>query len=338
MRDGEGGAGRAALVGDIGRKRLCFALTDAAGQLRADTIRRYDAQTTATVTGALQRFQADAGLAMLPERAGIAVAGMTRGEAVSITRSRLIVSRTGLTAMFGRPPLLVNDGAAQAWALADDAARPQEVFAGPADLTTRRPGCYCLVGANTGLGVAVLVRDEGGGVTVLPTEAGHAALASPSREQAELVAMLFPDRHPVPAEELVSATGLLAIYAGLHRRQGTRATAASPEDVTARIATDPVARQACVLLARALWAQAGSLVLAYGAWDGVFLTGKLAGALRAILRQPDVADAFALPGKYQRLLATVPRALAGGEAAELRGAAEALRHRREALPPLASAA
>jgi len=332
------GAVRTALVGDIGRKRLCFALTDAAGHLRPETVRRYDSQATATVTGALQRFQADAGLAILPDRAAIAVAGMPRGEAVSITRSRLIVSRTGLTAMFGRAPLLVNDCAAQAWALADTAARPQEVFAGPSDLSTRRPGCYCLVGANTGLGVAVLIRDESGGVTVLPTEAGHTGLASGSREQADLVASLFPDRHPVPAEELVSAPGLLAIYTGLHRRQGTHPNAASPEEVTARIASDPVARQACVLLARALWAQAGNMVLAYGAWDGVFLTGKLAGALRAILRQPDVADAFALPGKYQRLLNTVPRALAGGEGAELRGAAEALRHRREALPPLASAA
>jgi len=335
MRDGEG---QAALVGDIGRKRLCFALTDAGGQLRADTVHRYDAQGTATVTGALQRFQADAGLPALPARAAIAVAGMTRGEAVSVTRSRLIVSRTGLTAMFGRAPLIVNDCAAQAWALADTAARPQEVFAGPADLSTRRPGCYCLVGANTGLGVAVLVRNEDGGATVLPTEAGHAGLADASREQAELVATLFPDRHPVLAEDLVSAPGLLAIYNGLHRRQGTRAVAASPEEVTERIASDPVARQACVLLARALWAQAGSLVLSYGAWDGVFLTGKLAGAIRPILRQPDVADAFALPGKYGRLLASVPRALAGGESAELRGAAEALRHRREPLPPLASAA
>ena len=329
--------GGIAVLGDIGRKRLQFALTDTAGRLRPETIRHYDARTAVTVSGAVQRFQADAGIAALPGRSAIAVAGLTRGDTVSITQTRLIVSRVGLAAMFGQPPLLVNDCAAGAWALADEAARPQEVFAGPPDLSTRRPGCYCLIGATTGLGVAVLTRDAGGGVTVLPTEAGHAGLAAGSREIADLVARAFPDRHPVVAEEWVSAPGLLACYGALHRQASTRPIATSPEEVTGRIATDPVARQACVLFARALWAQAGSLALTYGAWDGVFLTGKLAVALRAILRQPDVGAAFALPGKYTRLLTTVPRALVGGDHPELRGAAEALRHQREAVP-LASAA
>lgn len=326
-----------ALLGDIGRKRLRFALTDAAGRLDRATARDYDAATTTTVSGALSRFQRDTGLAMLPARSALAVAGLARGETVTITRTRLLVSRSGLSAMLGQPPVILNDCAASAWALADGTTRVLEAFAGTLDLAALKPGCYCLVVPTTGLGVAVLTRSETGQVTVLPTEAGHGALVTGSRALADMAARIFPGQHPVCAEQLVSAPGLLALHTALVRERGGR-PALKPEDVTARIAGDPLAREACTTFVQALWAQAGSLALTYGAWDGVILAGRLAEALRPLLRQPGLEGAFIVPGKFTRALAAIPRVLVQQENAELRGAAEALRHAAPGTPPLAAAA
>jgi glucokinase len=94
--------------------------------------------------------------------------------------------------------------------------------------------------------------------------------------------------------------------------------------VTRRIGTDAVANEACELLCEAFWTYAGSLVLTYGAWDGVVVTGALARVLQAHLAAPRMQAVFAGTGKYARLLAAVPRTYMAVEHGELFGAAEAL--------------
>lgn len=328
MLEGAVSARKAAVLGTVGRKRLRFALADERGALRTETIRSYDAATATGVSGAIATFQRELALPALPEHSAIAVAGLARGDAISITRTRLFLSRSGLQAMLGRPPLILNDFAAEAWALSGAGARPIEMFAGPSDFSLARPGTYCVLGITSGLGTAVVSRGEDGRVAVLPTEAGHGGFVAGTGELADLAAELFPGRHPIAAEDVISAPGLMLMYAAIARRERAAGRARTPEEVTRAMTVDPVARHACELLAKAFWSHVSSLVLTFGAWDGVVVTGGLAGAIRPLLRRPEMAAVFTGAGKYARTLSAVPRAFLSLEHGELVGVAEALRHQR----------
>ncbi|MDJ0278472.1 glucokinase [Sphingomonas sp. 2R-10] len=326
-----------AIVGSIGRKRICFALTGADGTIRSETVRSYGAATTQGVSAALIGFQRDLGLPALPRHSAFAVPGLVRGDAISITRTHWFLSRSGLEAMLGEPPLVLNDFAAEAWALCVAGGHVRESFAGTLAWPIVGPGCYLIVGITSGLGMAAVHRCPNGTVTVLSTEAGHAGFTGPTPELAGLAAEMFAGRHPVAIEEVISASGLLAIYTMLARRAGVAPRARTPEDVTRTATTDPIARSACEMLARAFWAQAGDMVLTVGAWDGLLVTGPVATAILPYLRQPETQALFGSSTKFARMLAQVPRALVSFENAELVGLAEALRHNRSATAPATAA-
>ena len=316
----------AGVVGHVGRKGLRLALTDEHGDVVPASMRFYDANQGSSVSGGLSAFQRDLAFQRLPQRLAIAVAGLARGDAISITNTRWFVSRSGLQAMLGQPPLILNDFEAEAWALAGNAGTFIPIGSGPV-VKIRQPGTYCVIGITSGLGVSVLTREQTGAVRVLPTEAGHAAFAAGSQSVADLVARIFPGRHPIVAEHLISASGLVAIYHALTAMRGLPKRAASPEEIVRTAAIDNAAREACELMAEAFATYVSSLVLAYGAWDGIVVAGGLAEALAQTLARPQVQMAFAGSGKYARLLAAVPRTLVSMEHGELLGAAEALRRR-----------
>ncbi|GGB37102.1 glucokinase [Sphingomonas metalli] len=311
------------VVGHVGRKGLRFALTDGHGGVKPGTMRHYDVEAGSSVSGSLSSFRRDTGLDHLPRRLAIAVAGLARGDAISITQTRWFVSRSGLQSMLGAPPLILNDFEAEAWALTGHGGA-QTPIAGAPPVNLREPGTYCIAGITSGLGVSVMTRDRAGGVHVLATEAGHAGFAPGSRRMAELVATMFPNTHPIAAEDLISAGGLVAIYNALAGQQHSSKRMTRPEDITRHAASDPLARAACEMLCEAFWTHIGNLVLSYGAWDGVIVTGGLAMALRDTLGGPRMQACLAGTGKYARLVAAMPRMLVAVEHGELLGAAKAL--------------
>ncbi|PXA99509.1 hypothetical protein DMC47_03035 [Nostoc sp. 3335mG] len=317
----------AAVLGSIGRKRVSFALARPDGAVRSETVRTYDAQAVTGVSAALSGFQRDLGLSALPRRSAFSVPGLVRGDAISIVRTSWFLSRSGLQAMLGEPPLVLNDFAAGAWALCVAQGRVREAFHGAEASPARTAGTFLVIGITSGLGVAAIHRSDSGAVTVLPTEAGHGAFAAITPDLADLAAQLSPGRLPPTAEEVVSAPGLHAIYNLLAKQRGLVPRARTPEEITRLAGTDPVARAACECLAKSFWAQAGSLVLTLGAWDGVLIAGAVAQAILPFLRHPDAQALFVASQKYRRALSDVPRALVSYENAELVGLGEALRHR-----------
>lgn len=316
-----------AVLGSIGRKRICFGLATMNGSVLRDTIRTYDAHLVSGVSAALTTFQRDLGISALPRRSAFSVPGLVRGDAISITKTSWFLSRSGLQAMLGEPPLVLNDFAAEAWALCAAGGQVREAFSGSNGSPAKRSGTFLVIGITSGLGVAAVHRSESGAVTVLPTEAGHGAFAAVTPELIDLAATLSVGRQPVTAEGLVSAPGLLAIYNALSRQRGCLPRAKAPEEITRSMATDSTAQAACDLLAKAFWAQAGSLVMSLGAWDGLLVAGAVAHAILPSLRKPEAQALFTTSMKYRRALSDVPRALVSYENAELVGLGEALQHR-----------
>ncbi len=314
-----------AIVAHLGRKGLRVALTDEQGRVRLDNIRSYGAEASSSVAGALTAFQRELALPRLPERIAIAVAGLPRGDSISVTQTRWIVSRSGLKAMLGQAPLILNDFEAEAWGFAMLEARKFEPIGSGAGIDPGRPGKYCVVGMTSGLGVSLLTRHDDGGITIVATEAGHAAFAPATREMADLVAALFPERLTVVAEHLISAIGLNAIYDNLCMVQKQPRRSASPEAITRNRGTDPLARQACDLLGEAFYSHLSNVVLTLGAWDGIIITGGLAGALRQVLASERNRSLFSGSGKHSKMLQMMPRAFCHLEHGELIGAAQALR-------------
>lgn len=314
---------RTAVVASIARTSITLALTDADGQLRPETVHRYDSNTHPTVSAAYMAFGKDIGLSRLPKRCGIAVAGVPRGDTISVTSSRLFISKSALNAVFDQS-LVINDFAANAWSVSTtDPALVQ-----PAGTTAPGSGAgtYLVLGMWLGLGVAAFIRDAGGRVTVLPTEAGHAELVDSAPEIAPLVETIRRCNRHCTAETLLASDGMAALANAMVEQQGGTARYASAEDVIAATERgDAEARKASVLFAKALWRYAGNLTLIFGAWDGLFLTGRIVDALRPILAEPEVRQGFIIPGPFANLLRDVPAGFLLIENSELRGVAEALR-------------
>ncbi|WP_342249030.1 glucokinase [Sphingomonas sp. OTU376] len=313
-----------ALIADVGHNAMRLGLTDGDGRLRRETIRTFESHEQSSISGAFSSFSRSCALEELPRRCAIAISGAAVGDTISVPNSRWFLSRSGLTAMLQAPPLILNDFAANAWALsAPDSDARIEAMAG-APFSAEEPGTRCLIGVGSGLGIAVIVRDEQGRINVLPTEGGHCHFMA---GLAELDPLLdgWRAKEPVTAEDLLSTRGLLALYRMVVGSEGATARASDTEGVMHLVTHhDPHASRAAALFARALWYFAGNMALAYGAWNGVMITGSLARALRSEIRSPDAARYFVVPSPWQRQLREVPRVIVSLEHAELRGAAQAL--------------
>lgn len=328
----EAGALRTAIVGDVGRTEVRLALIDDDGRLRRETIRTYEAASQSTISGTISTFGRDLGLTPLPRRCAIAVAGAIRGDTISVTGSRWLISRSGLHTMLQGPPLIINDFAAVAWSLSarEGESRIEQIEGGPIN-SASRTGTYCIIGVGEGLGVAALARDANGHVHVLATEAGHMACLPATPDHEAVLAVMRRRSAIGTAEGLVSAAGLVSIYAACAEMAGQPPRATDAEGVVrlAGVVRDPVAVRALDLFLQALWHFAGNMVLAYAAWDGVILTGTLVQALALHLRKPEPRSHFIQKGPHMRALQTVPRGMFASDQGELDGAAEALRHYRQ---------
>jgi glucokinase len=315
-----------AVVGDVGRTTVRLGLTDERGRLRRETIRNFEPSEQSTISGALSAFGRECDLGTLPRRCAMAVSGAAVGDIISVTNSRWFVSRSGLTAMLQAPPLILNDFAAKAWAIsaADSDARIEAIAGGTVEPAA--PGTRCLIGVGSGLGVAMVVRSEDGRVSVHPTEAGHCHFMHGVPELEPALQRMCKGKEVLTAEDVISARGLISLYNGLVETSGGAPRSYDVQTIV-RLALggkDSCALRACDLFARALWYFAGNMALALGAWEGVMLTGSLATALGATLRQPAFVDDFIVAGPYTRQLRAIPRALVTLDHGELHGAAEAL--------------
>jgi glucokinase len=305
-----------ALVADIGGTNARFALAPLEGGRPQEQV----SWRTADFSGleeAARAFLEQVGETVA--LAAIAVAAPSDSGEVSFTNSHWRFSRETVRGALGLDHLLlVNDFAANGWALPElgeaqlrpiGAARPKA-----------RHGTFAVLGPGTGLGVCAVRIDQDANPVVLETEGGHVDFAPLDAEEEAVLAELRSRFGRVSCERVLSGQGLANIHRALFGSEHT------PEAITAAAAAgEGDACRTVALFCRALGSFAGNGALAYGAWDGVYLSGALLRTVEGELTSGGFRARFEAKGRFSGRLAAVPTMVIDEPALGLIGAAAALR-------------
>jgi glucokinase len=242
----------------------------------------------------LRAYLADTGARV--DRCAVAAAGRIRrehgGARVVLTNVALAIDAEELRE-FGDDPLLVNDLAAVAAALPHFHAGDLEDLDACGD---GLQGARLVLGLGTGIGAAVRLADG----ALLETEAGHVELAAVAPAQRGWLEAL--PRRRASAEELLAGPGLVR----LHAQASGEAGVPVPTLIDRARAGDRIALATFAAYADWLGRFAGDLVLAYGAWGGVYLIGGVATGLGELLDARAFRAGFTDKSRFAEELAQVP--------------------------------
>lgn len=312
------------LVGDIGGTHARFAHARPApdGRVMLEDIRQYATAEHASLSDALAQFLA-ATCGHRPQRAVLAIASAVTGDRVKITNNPWSFSAAELGQELGCAVTLINDFAAVSIALPSLA--PADLLRLGPELPPPEPRarrCYAVVGPGTGLGVGGLIVEDGR-CTVMESEAGHLAFAPDDDVESELLAALRARFERVSVERLLSGAGLVNLYAALCAIAGLSADDLKPEDITARASADRhgMCARALGIAGGLLGSFAGDIVLAFGAWDGLYLHGGVAQKLQPWLEQESFRRRFEAKGRHSAMMQRIPTQLILHPQAGLLGAA-----------------
>ena len=297
------------LLADIGGTNLRFAL--GAGPdlpLRTDSIRRYRAADHASLGEAAALYLREQDVR--PQAAVFAVAGRIDAGEVRLTNLPWTVSARTVAAELGVDDVrLVNDFAAQSRCLPLLRAGDLDAI-GPGAAPTLDGSAertVAVVGPGTGLGVGALLLRRGRAIA-LETEAGHLSFAPITDEEVAVLARLRARFGRVSNERLICGAGLHNLYAALCDIGGVATTAPTPEAVSAAAldGSDARATRAVELFCELLGAIAGDLVFAFGAWDGVYLTGGLLEPMLPWIHRGGFRRRFEDKGRFSPTMAQIP--------------------------------
>jgi glucokinase len=179
-------------------------------------------------------------------------------------------------------------------------------------------GTLAVIGAGTGLGEGILVRD-GDNYRVLPSEGGHVGFAPHGEVQRQLSAYLEKRFGYVSYELICSGPGLANIYAFMHESfpeqegealsQAVRLENADIAAEVSRFATtgeDALAVSCMNLFVDIYAAQAGNLALTCLPRGGLYIAGGIAPRIIPFLQTDRFLEAFRRKGKMQGLMHDFP--------------------------------
>ncbi len=199
---------------------------------------------------------------------------------------------------------LVNDFEAVAYAATYMASNEVLHLSGPVEV---QQGAALVLGPGTGLGAAVWIP-QGDRPVVLPTEAGHAALAVSSDLELDLLRELRRTRTHVATETLISGPGLLNLYQTLCVLRSATPVCATPSEVTAAAlaASDEVAHEALATFCGLLGSVVGDMALLYGVRGGIYLAGGFLPQIAGFLATSEFSARLLDKGKMRPALEQVP--------------------------------
>jgi glucokinase len=301
------------LCGDIGGTKTLLGLANG-GQLVAD--RRYTNADFPDFGSLLASFFSDTQTDSV-QLAGacLALAGPIAddGNSARLTNLPWTIDATELARRFGLPPpSLVNDFAAAAVG-AVTAPDDQLALLQAGEPLAEAP--RLVVGAGTGLGMAIVLPRDGGWQCIAG-EGGHVAFAPANEQQSALWHFLAQRHGRVTWERVVSGPGLAAIHEFLD------GVVLSPEQVVERAKDDPAgtAARSLDMFLDAYGAFAGDMALACLARGGVFLAGGIATRLIDRLPVSGFLAAFNAKAEHAAIAARMPVRVATDPLLGLRGA------------------
>jgi glucokinase len=255
-----------------------------------------------------------------PEVACIAVAGPLEGQRIQMTNLPWLLDAAQLSEQFGIATVrLLNDFAAQAYALN---ALPASDLCTLQVGVPQADGVRALIGAGTGLGMALLLPSAGQW-QALASQGGLADFAPQGVEQLALCQAFQSAYGRASQELLLSGHGLERIYSFLAGR-GVLLNTASLSAHAISLAgeqQEPLACAALRLFALIFAASAGNLALLSLARGGVYLSGGIAPKILRFLQEPAVIAAFANKPPMGELLQSIPVHVVLNEQLGLIGAA-----------------
>lgn len=305
------------ICGDVGGTKALLGIAEVENAWpRLVHFQRYECADFASFDALFARFRGDiASHADHVTGACLALAGPIDDGAKSakITNLPWTVDANACGEAFGLPTcILANDFEAAAAGIS---------AVGPSDLVTlqagdpRDDGVRLVVGAGTGLGMAIVVPHEGR-FRILPGEGGHVGFSPQDDDQGRVLAALRQRYGRVTTERVVSGPGLAAIHRVL-----------AGEDVEpARIAEralsgDGAARRSVDCFLSAYGAYASDMALAVMARGGVFLAGGIAAKILPLMQSGLFIQTFKDKAGHAALAARMPVHVVTDTELGLKGAA-----------------
>ena len=263
----------------------------------------------------------------LPAATGIAIAGPVQGDVLGLTNNPWVIRPASIPEKLGATRYtLVNDFGAIAHAVAQLGPDQYQHVCGRAG-PLPAGGVISILGPGTGLGVAQLLRTDGG-YHVIETEGGHVDFAPLDALEDRMLAELRKRYGRVSVERVVSGMGLTNIYEALTRIEDRRAEYHDGKALwTAALkGKDSLAAAALDRFCLSLGAVAGDIALAQGA-GAVVIAGGLGLRLARHLPASGFRDRFIAKGRFERMMADMPVKLITHPQPGLFGAAAAFANR-----------
>lgn len=318
------------LLADVGGTNVRFALADPlrAQPLLAESVRRYRVVDFATFTDAALAYLGECGARA--RRGVFAFAGQVRDGEVQVTNHNWSVSRERVRAELALDSaVFVNDFAAMSLCVPLLTAADVHSIGDAPTRSLEGTRTFAVVGPGTGLGVgALLLRD--GRACALETEGGHTSFAPRTEEEIEILRRLTARFGRVSNERLLCGSGLSNLHEALGEMHGVFDGRLTPEEITRRAnaGEDPACVRAIETFCELLGAVAGDFVLAFGAWDGVWLAGGLTPLLLPWLERGGFRRRLEDKGRFVEAMTRVPStAILHPDAGLLGAAAFALQER-----------
>jgi glucokinase len=255
-----------------------------------------------------------------PSAAALAFAYPVENDLPTLTNMPWTIDRRTLPEVLGLDRhLILNDFCAIGHAVATLGSSHFLHIAGP-DVALPASGVISIVGPGTGLGVGLVIRDDGH-YQVIASEGGNMDFSPHDDLDDRLMAALRRRYCHVSAERVVSGPALKDIYAVIADMEPPYA---DDRDLwrAALDGTDPGAVAALERFCLCLGAFAGNIALAHGA-NALVLAGGLGLRLREHLATSGFAQSLAAKGEYRSILEQLPVKLIAHSDPGLYGAAAA---------------
>jgi glucokinase len=315
---------------DIGgtNARFTIATVNGDGTIDLGEVVTLPTHDHASLRSAWEAFGARIGRPV-PRAAGISFAGPVDGEVLKLTNSAWVVRQAAIDADLGLDAhVIVNDFAAVGYAVSR--LRPEDLrhVCGP-DEPLPPDGLVSILGPGTGLGVAQLLRADGG-VHVVATEGGHIDWAPLDALEDRVLARLRDKFRRVSVERLASGPGLANIHEALAAIEG-RALMATDDAALWKLAlsgTDILAAAALDRFCLVLGAFAGDLALAHGAVATV-IGGGVGLRVADVLPTSGFHGRYVAKGRFERHMTGLPVKLITHPQPGLLGAAAAFVERQK---------